>query len=56
MYSLRGMFCNQGVFRSAWPVGYRVRKASDRIRSLLDALSIGVCQIDRAERPVIGGL
>jgi hypothetical protein len=45
------MFQSRGVFKSAWPVRYRVGKASERISSLPDASSIGICRIDGAGRP-----
>ena len=36
------------MFKSAWPVGYKVGKASDKIRSFPDASSIGVHRIEGA--------
>ena len=41
------------MLKSAWPVGHNVGKAITKIRSLLDALSIRVMQIDGAGR--LGG-
>jgi hypothetical protein len=52
----QGTFRRRGVFRSAWPVGYSVGKASERIRSLPDASSIGVRRIEGAGTPGGGGL